>query len=134
MTQDYLIHYGVLGMKWGVRKDRNRSGGIFRKKKTRKELSVIKDRKKAVKKSKTLSTSELKERINRLKLEQQLRDLTESNLSPGRSAVKKILSSSGSKIATAFVTGAGLYFAKSAMTGEFDIKELASYMTPKPKK
>lgn len=128
------MHYGVLGMKWGVRKKRPSKSGSRSGRKSKKELSVINDRKKAVKKSKTLSTSELRERIERLKLEQQLKDLTESNLSPGRSAVKKILSSSGSRIATAFVTGAGLYLTKSAMTGEFNIKELAGYMTPKPKK
>ena len=31
---DYLMHYGVMGMKWGVRKDRNKSGGTRTKKKS----------------------------------------------------------------------------------------------------
>ena len=75
-----LYHYGVLGMKWGVRRDRSRSGGSRRKRSMSddaREASMIKK-----KKVSQMSNSELKKLNERSRLEQEY-----SRLNP--SAVRK---------------------------------------------
>lgn len=135
MDNNELYHYGVLGMKWGVRKSRNSGGSSARKKSSRDtEDSRIKDlRKKDVKNRRKLSDADLKKKIERLKMEKQLKELTAEEISPGKKFVSDVMSSSGKKVVTTFVTGATIYGVKAAMTRKFNVKELASYMTPKPK-
>lgn len=131
---DELRHYGVLGMKWGRRK--STSGRPSSTKKTKKMTADEKKKasmRKDVKNRRTLSDAELKKKIERIKSEKQLKDLTNEEIAPGKKFVSDVLSSSGKKVATALVTGAALYGVKAAMTGKFDIKEAAGYMTPKPK-
>ena len=75
-----LYHYGVLGMKWGVRKDRSRSGGSRRKRSMSddaRDASTIKK-----KKVSQMSNAELKKINERTRLEQEY-----SRLNPG--AAKK---------------------------------------------
>lgn len=129
-----LYHYGVLGMKWGRRKAKaTRSTSPKKTKKMtadeKKKASMRKD----VKNRRTLSDADLKKKIERIKSEKQLKDLTNEEIAPGKKFISDVLSSSGKKVATALVTGAALYGVKAAMTGKFDIKEAAGYMTPKPK-
>lgn len=146
---DELYHHGVKGMKWGVRKKRITSGlqklGMRQAHSRAGQLGVKagakiankkvkKSRKADVKNRRNLSDAELKKKVERLKMEKQLKDLTADDISPGKKFVAGIMSSSGKKVATAFATGAALYGTKAAMTGEFNIKDLAGYMTPKPKK
>ena len=42
ISEDYLMHYGVKGMKWGVRHDKNPDGSLTRygKKQKRKEIAA----------------------------------------------------------------------------------------------
>lgn len=124
ITDDELAHYGVLGMKWGRRK-----GSAVKSADKKKKAAMKKD----VKKRRLLSDADLKKKLERIKMEKQLKDLTDDEISPGKKFVKDVMSSSGKKVATALVTGAALYAVKSGMSKEFNIKELASYMTPKPK-
>ena len=75
-----LYHYGVLGMKWGVRRDRSHSGGSRRKRSMSddaREASTIKK-----KKVSQMSNAELKKLNERSRLEQEY-----SRLNPG--AVRK---------------------------------------------
>ena len=75
-----LYHYGVLGMKWGVRRDRSRSSGSRRKRSMSddaREASAIKK-----KKVSQMSNAELKKLNERSRLEQEY-----SRLNPG--AVRK---------------------------------------------
>ena len=117
---DSLKHYGKKGMKWGVTKG--------------KRTSVRSERKATSKKRRGLSDAELKKRVERLQSEKKLKDLTDADIAPGRSAVKRILSSSGEKAAKTIVSGAILLAVKTAVTKEFNPKDAAGYVAPKPKK
>ena len=123
-----LAHHGVKGMHWGVRRTPGqlgrKTGGNKRDKSADNTNQARKaDMKAASKNRRTLSTEEIQRRIERLKLERQLKDLTDEELSPGRKFVKDVMSQSGRKAVTAIATGALLYGAKTAVTQEFDAKE-----------
>lgn len=111
--ENELYHYGVLGMKWGVRRTPAQLAKANGKAKRKSEDNAKKsDMKKAVKSRRTLSDADLKKRIERIKMEKQLKDLTAEEISPGKKFVSEVLSSSGKKVATALVTGAVLYGTK----------------------
>lgn len=61
-TEDFIAHFGVKGMKWGIRKDR-RSGGGSKSKKTK-----VSD----------LSDDDLRKKVNRLNMEKQYKSLKQS--------------------------------------------------------
>lgn len=76
-----LYHYGVLGMKWGVRRDRSRSGDSNRKKsrsEDSRDASAIKK-----KKLNQMSNAELKRVNERRRLEQEYSRLNPKSVSRG---------------------------------------------------
>ena len=134
-----LYHHGIKGQKWGVRRFQNKNGSLTTAGKKRKnakytDKNIRNDRKDALKKRRSLSDEEIDRRINRIKKEQELKRLTEADISPGKTAVKKILNDSGKKVITAAATGAGAYAVKVALTKKFDLKEFVSYTLPNPNK
>ena len=64
-VENFLSHYGVLGMKWGIRKDRRR--GLKSKFFTKKQ----EEKKPKLKTVKEFSDEELRQMVNRLNLESQ---------------------------------------------------------------
>lgn len=117
-----LEHHGIKGMRWGVRKQREPGRERPKKKKPliKQFRSVAKTRRaqrKAAKRVAILSDEELQARINRLRKEKELRELTESEVAPGRKAIKDIAKSAGKSLATAAVTGGLWYLAKGFAKG-----------------
>lgn len=138
-----LYHFGIPGMKWGVRRARGSDGTVSSKKSTPTDMAVRKksletgataareagsaintfskrkenefsNQKRA--EAKKMSEKELKEAINRLNLEQQYRNLSTRDIEVGKTTVQDFLAVSGN-VLTVAAAGAGL-----ALT----IKQLAS--------
>ena len=133
-----LMHYGVLGMKWGIRRYRNKDGTLTTAGKKRlskdKDKAEKKERKVALKNRRSLSDVDLKKKIERLKMEKEFKNLTEEDISPGRKYVGEIMSSAGKRALTVVAAGTMAYGVKVAMTKEFNIKEAAVYIAANPNK
>ena len=71
---DFLQHYGVLGMKWGHRKARSTSSSN-KKPKTTKNTTTSKPKHKPKPTQRELSDEELRAVINRMRLEREYADL-----------------------------------------------------------
>ena len=146
-----LYHYGVKGMKWGVRRDfRNtilnyRSArkatlqkriDIKKKENAQQEQNrrIKEKRKQSMNNVRQYSDKTLHEKIDRLKLEREYKSLVEQDISPGKAKVKEILISGGSKAAKVAVTGVALYVGKAVVSGKWDRESAANFIFTKPKK
>lgn len=98
MESNALMHYGVLGMKWGVRKDR--SSGSSRKKHWKKSWSDDANEARAIKKKKVkqMSNAELKKLNERTRLEQEYSRLNPSAISKGKKRVAAAIGIMGTAV------------------------------------
>ena len=112
MNNNELYHYGVLGMKWGVRK--SSGGGVSktgrRGRTTKERPPAHEDYKKAHSKKsvREMSDTELRSRINRLDMERRYQELNPSTKNRGRKYVNSIIKA-GTTIATATGTALTIY-------------------------
>lgn len=113
-----IVHYGVKGMKWGVRKQRPTSSGK-RKGKTnaRRIYEKIAGKKEAPKKqtqsttprrkrASEMSDDELRKVINRMQMERTYSQLTQKEITKGRKFVNEVLYNSAKATATTYTTKA----------------------------
>lgn len=153
MSNNYLAHYGILGMKWGVRRTpagrtmftkkrqltvdkrdlkrlnngRHLSVGLTKKRQAaydKRDKTILKKRieaneqkvankaaKKATKKKpsvKEMSDDELRKVVNRLQMERQYSQLSESSVSKGKEYAQKIVKA-GTTVAAVTTTALTLY-------------------------
>lgn len=122
-------------MKWGVRRTEAQLARARGKSKSSSADNEVKESRKTDSKNRrTLSTTDLKNKIERLKLEKQFKDLTAEDVSPGKKMATDILKSAGTKVLTTAAAGAAAYAVKAALTKKFDLKEAASYVAANPNK
>jgi hypothetical protein len=115
MSDYYLVHHGVKGQKWGVRRYQNADGSLKRTNNANKQTTR--------KQRNNMTDSELQQRINRLEKEIKLKDLEKRNIDSGKSIATDILKNVGTKTITTLATGASVYAAKALVTGKFDAQE-----------
>ena len=96
-----ITHYGVLGMKWGVRKGPSA------------DTKVRRDRAKMHKNRRTMSDSDIKRAVSRMQMEKKLKTLVEEDIAPGRFAAKEFLSKTGAAFVGAVAGAAGAALVKS---------------------
>lgn len=94
-NNEELYHYGVPGMKWGIRRYQNRDGSLTPRGKTRRN-------------AKKMSDDELRKVINRMQLENQYNQLSKSRISKGRKFLKNV-NAGAVKLAAATTTAITLY-------------------------
>lgn len=86
INEDELMHYGVMGMRWGVRRASKRSGGSKKGKKKKASRQPQQQPKRR------MSNKELQSRVKRMKLEKQYRELTDELIPKEKSKIEKLIS------------------------------------------
>ena len=111
MATEYLSHYGVAGMHWGVRRTEAQLGTD--KKVLDASSAAVRESKNIntairgarttnkLKEAESLTDQELKDRVARMNLEQQYSNLSAANTSKGQAYVQNILDVGGSVLAIA---------------------------------
>lgn len=135
MEENYLSHYGVKGMKWGVIRTPEQLGHVARKlgekaksayeaaknrepSDSTKNARKLKELKKAKKNIRSMSDAEIRAMITRLENEKRLKELIESDLKPAKNLVAETLKDLGGRTVNSLMN------TTSRVAGEYVEKKL----------
>lgn len=91
MDDKSLCHFGVKGMRWGVRRSQSQLGQTGQLRSDSKEIE-------------SMSDQELRNRINRLQMERQYTQLTQKEKSAGRKFVESVLKNAAQQTASKYIS------------------------------
>ena len=127
---DVLIHYGILGMKWGVRRYQNKDGSLTSAGKKRySNNDDIKDapqknteepKKKSVK---DMSDEELRREVNRMQLEQNYLRMTGQNIEKGKTAAEIALEKMKDSFVSTVAQKSGQILAERLVNSMLGVKD-----------
>lgn len=135
LEEDYFAHFGIKGMRWGVR--RGSKGSLSSKirtardrrihpRETRQARTTRRNREYLRKLPvKYLTNEELKSRLSRAKMEKELRDIEHENTQKARKVVQDVVQREGSKLVSEVVK-TGVEVAKSQFSSERTSKNTIS--------
>ena len=127
---DVLIHYGILGMKWGVRRYQNKDGSLTSAGKKRygnnddikdsPQKNTEEHKKKSVK---DMSDEELRREINRMQLEQSYLRMTGQNIEKRKSAVEIALGKMKESFVSTVAQKSGQILAERLVNSMLGVKD-----------
>lgn len=115
VVDDILEHYGVKGMRWGVRRSRSSTS-----------------RTKYTKPPSKLTDSELQRRVQRMETEKKYNSLNAGDISAGKKFATDVLGTSGRRVATTIATNAGVLVVAAVLNKKFG-RNLGTRLTKKVK-
>lgn len=132
-NSDILEHYGIKGMKWGIRRTEEQLRRARGKLESDANRAEVKRRKSTYKNRRTLSDDDLRKEVSRLELEKKYKNLVAEDVRPGRTAVQKFLKSTGGRVLTSAAIGTMAYAGYLALGGsDPDGTKMANYLFPNP--
>lgn len=133
VNPDILMHYGIKGMKWGIRRTEAQLQRARGKLESDANRSEVKRRKATYKNRRTISDDDLRKEVSRLELEKKYKNLVDEDVRPGRTAVQKFLKSTGGRVLTSAAIGTMAYAGYLALGGsDPDGTKMANYLFPNP--
>ena len=125
----YLMHYGVLGMKWGIRRKRKSSEVSRSSGKKVKETSVVEKNQNGEQTKRRMSNDELAERVKRLRLEAEYARLVKETTPGTVSKIDKVINNV-SRISKMTRTAVDLY---KTLNAAYDIASTVGLVEKKKK-
>lgn len=96
-NDEWLAHHGIKGQRWGIRRFQREDGSRTSAGKKRRDLLDRKNSRTTSKEKKKMSDEQLKKRIERLKMEKELKTLEHDTMNSGKAFTEDVMKSIGKK-------------------------------------